>query len=129
LFPAWQGSFDGSRPSLAGLDNDRVIGALESGLMTESEVAALLYLIRSPDAHFLKVPCLPFHSLISILYKFPADVDSRVFWSGNLRDVLFDVAFAAIQVLMARVESRKTDDDYNPDLVDDLVKASLQCQG
>ncbi|ESK91779.1 hypothetical protein Moror_10608 [Moniliophthora roreri MCA 2997] len=128
LFPAWQGSFDGSRPSLAGLDNDRVIGALESGLMTESEVAALLYLIRSPDAHFLKVPCLPFHSLISILYKFPADVDSRVFWSGTLRDVLFDVAFAAIQVLMARVESRKNNDEYNPDLVDDLVKASLQCQ-
>ncbi|KAK7043012.1 hypothetical protein VNI00_008750 [Paramarasmius palmivorus] len=128
LFPAWQGSFDGSRPSLAGLDNDRVIGALESGLMTENEVAALLYLIRSPDAHFLKVPCLPFHSLISVLHKFPADVDSRVFWSGNLRDVLFDVTFAAIQVLMARVEARKNDDEYNPELVDDLVNASLRCQ-
>ncbi|KAL0571896.1 hypothetical protein V5O48_010071 [Marasmius crinis-equi] len=129
LFPAWQGSFDGSRPSLAGLDNDRVIGALESGLMTEGDVAALLYLIRSPDAHFLKVPCLPFHSLISILHKFPADVDSRVFWSGNLRDALFDVTFAAIQVLMARVESKKTDQEHTPELVDNLVKAAVQCQG
>ncbi|KAJ8073850.1 hypothetical protein PM082_012128 [Marasmius tenuissimus] len=128
LFPAWQGSFDGSRPSLAGLDNDRVISALESGLMTEGDAAALLYLIRSPDAHFLKVPCLPFHSLISILHKFPADVDSRVFWSGALRDVLFDVTFAAIQVLMARVESKKTDREHTPELVDNLVKAAIQCQ-
>lgn len=77
--------------------------------MTESEVACLLYLIRSPDvslsllfmgpvltffdqqAHFLKVPSLPFHSLVSLLAKFPADIDSRVFWSSSLRDVLFDV--------------------------------------
>lgn len=49
LFPAWRGTFDGSRPSLAGLDNDHVISALESGLMTEGEVVALLHLIRSPD--------------------------------------------------------------------------------
>jgi hypothetical protein len=49
LFPAWRGTFDGSRPSLAGLDNDHVISALESGLMTEGEVVALLHLIRSTD--------------------------------------------------------------------------------
>ncbi|KAF9254888.1 hypothetical protein L218DRAFT_1009168 [Marasmius fiardii PR-910] len=128
LFPAWQGSFDGPRPSLASLDNGRVTSALESGLMTEGEVAALLYLIRSPDAHFLKVPCLPFHSLISILRKFPADVDSRVFWTRTLRDVLFDVTFAAIQVLMARVESRKNDEEHTPELVDNLVRAGVHCQ-
>ncbi|KAG7091896.1 hypothetical protein E1B28_008297 [Marasmius oreades] len=128
LFPAWQGSFDGSRPSLAGLDKDRVVSALESGLMTEGDVSALLYLIRSPDAHFLKVPCLPFHSLISILRKFPADVDSRVFWSGSLRNVLFDVTFAAIQVLMARVESKKNDEEHTPELVDNLVRAGVECK-
>lgn len=55
LFPSWCGRFDGARPSLAGLNNDHVITALESGLMTESEVAALLYLIRSPDVSLIAV--------------------------------------------------------------------------
>jgi hypothetical protein len=41
------------------------------------------------QSHFLKVPCLPFYSLISILSKFPSDVDSRVFWSSALRDFLY----------------------------------------
>ena len=41
------------------------------------------------QSHFLKSPCLPFYSLISILSKFPADRDSRVFWSSSLRDVMF----------------------------------------
>ena len=49
LFPKWKGTFDGSRPSLAGLDNERVIAALEGGLMAEGEVAGLLHLIREPD--------------------------------------------------------------------------------
>ncbi|KAJ3969107.1 hypothetical protein EV361DRAFT_951752 [Lentinula raphanica] len=130
LFPSWLGSFDGARPSLAGVDNDRVVAALESGLMSETEVACLLYLIRSPDAHFLKVPSLPFHSLISVLSKFPADVDSRVFWSSSLRESLFDVVFAAIQVLISRIEQKKNVDDaaYPPNLVEELTKAALDCQ-
>ncbi|KAJ3986188.1 hypothetical protein F5890DRAFT_1026361 [Lentinula detonsa] len=131
LFPSWLGSFDGARPSLAGIDNDRVVAALESGLMTETEVACLLYLIRSPDAHFLKVPSLPFHSLIGVLSKFPADIDSRVFWSSSLRDSLFDVVFAAIQVLIARIEQRKNDIDdgaYPVNLVEDLTTVALDCQ-
>ncbi|KAG6895436.1 hypothetical protein C0992_001222 [Termitomyces sp. T32_za158] len=49
LFPTWRGSFDGSRPSLAGLDSDQVIGALEGGLIGENEVVGLLHLIREPD--------------------------------------------------------------------------------
>ena len=49
LFPNWRGTLDGSRPSLAGLDNDHVIDALEGGLMTENELKGLLYLIREPD--------------------------------------------------------------------------------
>jgi hypothetical protein len=111
LFPHWRGGFDGSRPSLAGLEGERIIGALEGGLVTENEISGLLYLIREPDvcfltfsfsdkpadnfaqSHFLKVPSLPFHSLISLLSKFPADVDSRVFWSSNVRDKLFGKQF------------------------------------
>lgn len=37
----------------------------------------------------MKVPSLPFHSLISLLSKFPADDDSKVFWSASLRDMLY----------------------------------------
>ncbi|KAJ7599274.1 hypothetical protein C8J56DRAFT_186239 [Mycena floridula] len=134
LFPSWRGSFDGARPSLAGLGNGHVVGALESGLMTDSEVVALLYLLRSPDAHFLKVPSLPFHGLISILSKFPADADSRVFWSASLRDSLYDVAYAAVKVLLGRIEVQKSNSneeheiDENRDLVDSVVRAALQCQ-
>ena len=43
----------------------------------------------SVQSHFLKVPSLPFYSLISMLSKFPSDDDSRVFWSGNIRDSLY----------------------------------------
>lgn len=161
--------------------------------MTESEIATMLYLIRSPDvscmlsstlvtvtlifqqAHFLKVPSLPFYSLISMLAKFPADVDSRVFWSSGLRDILYGLhplllwlltsadlgmlgddrcciwyvsvtAFrsifltlfllAAVQVLLARIEEEKAKPagepvnvDYNMDLVDELVRTGINCQG
>ncbi len=106
LFPSWQGNFDGSRPSLAGLGNEHVISTLQRGLISETELNSLLHLIKSPDvcaycpammtiadhlpqSHFLKVPSLPFYSLISVLSKFPTDDDSRVFWSGNIRDSLY----------------------------------------
>ncbi|THU94728.1 hypothetical protein K435DRAFT_724370 [Dendrothele bispora CBS 962.96] len=134
LFPSWQGEFDGVRPSLAGLASDRIVSALETGLMTEGEVASLLYLIRSPDAHFLKVPSLPFYLLTGILRKFPVDKDSRVFWSVGLRDVLFDVAFAAIQVLSGRIQDdvnrteTKLSVDYPPELIEDLVQATFLCR-
>ena len=49
LFPSWQGPFDGCRPSLAGLSNEQVVSALEHGLVSETELKALLHLIRSPD--------------------------------------------------------------------------------
>ncbi|KAG6821128.1 hypothetical protein H0H93_006467 [Arthromyces matolae] len=49
LFPNWRGTFDGSRPSLAGLDSDQIITALEGGLISESEVVGLLHLIKEPD--------------------------------------------------------------------------------
>ncbi|XP_006463671.1 hypothetical protein AGABI2DRAFT_225554 [Agaricus bisporus var. bisporus H97] len=136
LFPRWRGSFDCIKPSLAGLQGDRIISALEGGVLTENEVTGLLYLIREPDSHFLKVPSLPFHSLISILSKFPSDIDSRVFWSATIRDMLFDVTIAAIETLLTRLERLKDgacdkvriEHGYSMDLVVDLVQTALQCQ-
>jgi len=79
--------------------------------MTENEISGLQHLIREPDvsdasnhasslidvfisqSHFLKVPSLPFHSLASLLAKFPTDIDSRVFWSAGVRDLLFGKSF------------------------------------
>lgn len=134
LFPSWKGTFDGSRPSLAGLSNPHVAAALETGLVTDQELTSLLHLIRSPDAHFLKVPALPFHSLVSLLRKFPADIDSRVFWSSGLRDRLFEVASAALQVLLWRVESAKQEKDGAPEsedveLVAQVFEAAINCAG
>ena len=54
LFPSWQGKFDGSRPSLAGLPNETVVTTLQAGLVTEGELSALLHLIRSPDVRCLQ---------------------------------------------------------------------------
>ncbi|PFH46736.1 hypothetical protein AMATHDRAFT_7452 [Amanita thiersii Skay4041] len=134
LFPKWRGTFDGSRPSLAGLAGDHIIDALEGGLMTESELRGLLYLIREPDSHFLKVPSLPFHLLISILSKFPSDVDSRVFWSAAIRDLLYDVTYAAGQILLSRAKeqiSRTSIEDshaYPMDLVAELIQTAVECR-
>ncbi|KAF8804517.1 hypothetical protein BYT27DRAFT_7225225 [Phlegmacium glaucopus] len=132
LFPHWRGRFAGSRPSLAGLEGDRIIGALEGGLLTENEISGLLHLIREPDSHFLKVPSLPFHSLISLLTKFPVDVDSRVFWSTGIRDALF----AALQNLLPRVEKAKEqsassghqEEEFTMELVISLVQSALDCR-
>ncbi|THH32550.1 hypothetical protein EUX98_g1634 [Antrodiella citrinella] len=125
LFPSWQGNFDGARPSLAGLSNEHVISTLQQGLISDGELKSLLHLIRSPDSHFLKVPSLPFHSLMSILSKFPTDDDSRVFWSGSLRDTLYDVTFAAVQVLLAHVEENPFSDWTG--LLAQLVRAAMDC--
>ncbi|KAI0746860.1 hypothetical protein C8Q80DRAFT_1104631 [Daedaleopsis nitida] len=122
LFPSWQGNFDGPRPSLAGLSNEHVISTLQRGLISETELNSLLHLIKSPDSHFLKVPSLPFYSLISILSKFPADDDSRVFWSGNIRDSLY----AAVQTLVARIEENPLSDWAT--LLKDIVRAALDCR-
>jgi hypothetical protein len=49
LFPSWQGTFDGSRPSLSGLSNEHVIAALQHGLISDADLKSLLHLIQSPD--------------------------------------------------------------------------------
>jgi hypothetical protein len=49
LFPSWKGSFEGPRPSLTGLRNDQVKSALETGMMIDAELNALMRLVQSPD--------------------------------------------------------------------------------
>ncbi|KAJ6499696.1 hypothetical protein C8R47DRAFT_1040924, partial [Mycena vitilis] len=123
LFPSWAGAFDGPAPSLAGVATPSLPGALEGGLMREAELTDLLWLMRTQDARFVKVPGLPFYALVSILAKFPTDRDSRVFWGAGLRDLLYDVTFAAIQVLRARAP-----EEADPALVKDVVRTALGCQ-
>ncbi|KAF7300632.1 RING-type domain-containing protein [Mycena chlorophos] len=122
LFPSWAGAFDGSVPSLAGVAGSSLPNALEGGLMRESELTDLLYLMRTQDARFVKVPNLPFYALVNILAKFPTDRDSRVFWTASLRDLLYDVSYAAIQVLQAR---KATDEDEA--LIKELVRTGMGC--
>jgi hypothetical protein len=93
-------------PSVTGLSHEHAAAALDNGLITTAELNSLQHLIRSPDvghlgsargdvvltdvqSHFLKVPSLPFHSLISVLAKFPATVNGHIPWSTTLRDSLF----------------------------------------
>jgi hypothetical protein len=64
LFPSWQGNFDGSRPSLAGLDNECVIATLEAGLISEAELGALLHLIRSPDVRLRRLLISPANDFV-----------------------------------------------------------------
>jgi len=74
----------------------------------------------------LKVPSLPFHSLISILSKFPADDDSRVFWSSTLRDLLYDITYAAVQILLLRNEENPSSDWAT--LIAQVVRSAMDCQ-
>ena len=52
LFPSWKGRFDGGRPSLAGLEGDSIIRALEGGLLTDVDINSLRRLIQEPDVRF-----------------------------------------------------------------------------
>ncbi|KAL4078131.1 hypothetical protein V8B97DRAFT_2003368 [Scleroderma yunnanense] len=122
LFPSWKGAFDGSRPSLSGLGQEHLAVALTNGLTTIAELEVLMHLIQSPDSRFLKAPSLPFYFLISILSKFPADVESRACWSTGIRDTLFD----ALGVLAVRVRDGVHQDD--PELFNDFLQTSVSCQ-
>jgi hypothetical protein len=93
--------------------------------MTDGELKALLHLVQSPDSHFLKVPSLPFHFLISILSKFPVDVDGRVFSTNNLRDNLFNLTYSALSLLMAGTGIAITEGSR---LLDELLQAAISCQ-
>lgn len=57
------------------------------------------------QSHFLKVPSLPFYSLVSVLSKFPSDIDSRVFWNFTLRDLIFGKLNVAVLIVERRSKS------------------------
>ncbi|KAI0312777.1 hypothetical protein OF83DRAFT_1176322 [Amylostereum chailletii] len=125
LFPAWRGHFDGEKPSIMGMGEADQIAALSVGLVEDVELRSLLHLIRAPDSHFLKVPSLPFHSLISMLSKFPGSPDSRQFWTPTTRDLLFDITFAAIQILAT--DDGKRRDLNDPELLAQLLHVAIHC--
>jgi hypothetical protein len=127
LFPSWKGTFSSCRPTLAGVPNNPSISnTLQTGLLTPADLSSLQHLIRSPDAPFLKVPALPFWSLVSVLRKFPVDCDSRVFWGREVRDGLFDVLFGALGVLMGRIERGEGEE---MELVREMFEAGMHCEG
>ncbi|KAF9486156.1 hypothetical protein BDN70DRAFT_237181 [Pholiota conissans] len=133
LFPCWRGFFNGSKPSVVEAEGSQIVG----GLLTEQEISGLLYLIRQPDSHFLKMPSLPFHSLLSILMKLPTDADSRVFYSTSVRDMLLDATLNAIKLVMPRIAKAKEapkssqrlqDEEFTIDLAVDMLHTALDCK-
>ncbi|EJD05485.1 uncharacterized protein FOMMEDRAFT_165895 [Fomitiporia mediterranea MF3/22] len=124
LFPSWLGSFDGSHPTLDGLDHPSMIRTLENGLITLPEIDSLLALMKNPKSHFLKVPTLPFYLLASVLSKFPIEGDSRVFWSANLRNVLYELATAACDLLVGRIQSEYHDQHA----LETIVSTTVNCR-
>ncbi|KAH0834794.1 hypothetical protein J3R83DRAFT_10395 [Lanmaoa asiatica] len=117
LFPSWKGDWNGSRPSISGLRDELPC------LMSKAELDSLLNLVQRPDSHFLKVASLPFHLLISVLSKFPADVDSRVFWEVKISDSLF----SALDILGALYRRSIPHDE--PGLLNELLEAAINCKG
>ncbi|KAG9311773.1 hypothetical protein JVU11DRAFT_8016 [Chiua virens] len=120
LFPSWKGDWISSRPSISGMRDE------SSSLMSKTELDSLLNLIQRPDSHFLKVPSLPFHLLISILSKFPVDIDSRVFWEVKIADSLFYITHAALDIIGARYRQSIPYDE--PELLNELLDVAVNCK-
>lgn len=132
LFPHWRGRFEGMRPTISRMDGDAVLRTIDGTLLSDGEVNSLRHLIQSPDSHFLKVPVLPFHSLISLLAKFPGDIESRAFWTPVVRDKLFDLACIAVRALLPRVEragrTGNPEDEHTIELLHALAQTAMKCQ-
>ncbi|KAE9384996.1 hypothetical protein BT96DRAFT_1007483 [Gymnopus androsaceus JB14] len=108
LFPSWLGCFDGSKPSLAGVDNDR----------EQTLPASFISFVRQMPISS-KSPRCP-------------STSSSVFWPNSLlisiRESSGDQFLSAIQVLVARIEQRKSEGDDGacpPDLVDAFTRVAL----
>ncbi|KAI5988409.1 hypothetical protein EDD15DRAFT_2371426 [Pisolithus albus] len=106
-----------------GLAPEHLAVAVTTGFMTITELDALMRLIRSPDSHFVEVPSLPFYFLTSILSKFPAEVESRAYWSAGVIDALFG---RALNVLVTRFQEHRQADDLR--LLNDLLEVGMSCQ-
>ncbi|KAG8997624.1 hypothetical protein FRB94_007585 [Tulasnella sp. JGI-2019a] len=57
------------------------------------------------------------------MQKFPVALDSRVFWTNDLRDRLFGIVKSATQVLSTRV----TQEGWDGKLMDELVSTGVSC--
>ncbi|KAG8966857.1 hypothetical protein FRB90_010926, partial [Tulasnella sp. 427] len=126
VFPNWRGSFASSLPTFEGLDARQAAEVVKAGLVSYNELDSLLQLMQNPESHFLKVPTLPFYALISILQKLPAagkEADTMV-WTSALRDRVFAVTQAAVQILSVRVAQQ----EWDPNLLEDVLSAALECQ-
>ena len=124
LFPSWRGSFEGGKPSLAGIPHGAIGNALKTGLITEGELSSLKKLIESPDSRFLKVPCLPYWSLVGLLGRWPKDVDSRVFWGGGVRDCLAEV----VEVALGKLVGTDATEAEEKELAEKIYEAAVACQ-
>ena len=124
LFPSWRGSFVGGKPSLAGVPHGAIGNALKTGLITECELASLRELVESPDSRFLKVPCLPYWSLVGLLGRWPRDVDSRVFWGGGVRDCLAEV----VEVALGKLVATGATEGEEKELAEKIFEAAVACQ-
>jgi hypothetical protein len=147
VFPSWQGAFNGFSPTLAGLSTEHVIFALETSIITETELNALLLLMCAPDSHLSRTALHSVQLLISILDKFPTFVDGHLYLPGLLRDRVFSSWFssawpllelsglifsaavtdAAVQFMVRCVAGEKT--SRNIALLSDLVDTAVSCPG
>ncbi|KZV76674.1 hypothetical protein PENSPDRAFT_680023 [Peniophora sp. CONT] len=127
LFPSWRGVFEHGVPVLRNLSETEQLSALAAGVLDDTELRALLSLVRSPDSHFVKVPSLPFHALISVLDKLPPEGQhGRALHTPARRDALFEAALAAAGVLASDEGARRATSD-DPGLLAELLDVASQC--
>lgn len=104
IFPTWGGSFLGSKPCVVGMSNSQISLALRQGLLSPKEIEDILHLLRTPEAHFVKVPSLPYHHLAAILHKFPADKDSKVLHTPLIKSTLIEFVQTTARELRRRAD-------------------------
>ncbi|VDC07370.1 unnamed protein product [Peniophora sp. CBMAI 1063] len=127
LFPSWRGVFENGVPVLRNLSETEQLSALAAGVLDDVELRALLSLVRSPDSHFVKVPSLPFHALISVLDKLPPEGQhGRALHTPARRDALFEAALAAAGVLASDEGARRATAD-DPGLLAELLEVASHC--
>ncbi|CAE6440429.1 unnamed protein product [Rhizoctonia solani] len=120
LFPSWPGRFEGALPVYEASPTDSQPPP-PADLLTESELVIILHLIQSPKSHFLKLPCLAYWSLISILAKIPVP---DVFAPGTVPDTLFDITALALEKYELLAGAR----DYDPILHTKLIDGAHRCR-
>ncbi|QRV74100.1 hypothetical protein RhiJN_02114 [Ceratobasidium sp. AG-Ba] len=117
LFPSWTGKFKATNPVYEAAN-----GSMEPPVpefLTKPELYVVAHLIQSPGSHFLKVPCLAYWSLLSILVKFPAP---DVF--APAPDLLFAHSLGALE----KYETWVGTSEYDCVLHTKLIAAAIHCR-